>query len=172
MGLRVRRTLGVTWRSPSSEPYRCNEVQALSGAVSAGTEPPDPSMAPAHRTRAGQEPSLPGAELWSAPPCLNSSLWNPLHPPPPWPLPDFSQRTPHPHHGLPRQRSGHLTPVHCRSPGHPDGSWVSKTGVDWGEHVRTKTLPVYRMRLIIPGITTVNMGSSFRYPQRTQPPFT
>lgn len=32
--------------------------------------------------------------------------------------------------------------------------------------------PVYRIRLIIPGITMRNMGSSFRYPHMMQPAFT
>lgn len=36
---------------------------------------------------------------------------------------------------------------------------------EWG-------LPVYRMRLIIPGITMKNMGSSFRYPHTMQAAFT
>ena len=49
---------------------------------------------------------------------------------------------------------------------------MSKIGVHWGEHVGIKNLPVYRMRLIIPGITILNMGSSFRYPHRIQLPFT
>lgn len=33
----------------------------------------------------------------------------------------------------------------------------------------TRTLPGYRMRLIIPGMTMRNMGVSFRYPHRMQP---
>lgn len=31
---------------------------------------------------------------------------------------------------------------------------------------------MYRTRLIIPGMTMLNMGNSFRNPHRTQPPFT
>lgn len=88
------------------------------------------------------------------------------------PNPLALSRPPNPNHWLQGSDLGAWIPVHCRRPDHPDGIWVSKTGEDWGEHSRTKTLPVYRTRLIIPGITRVNMGSSFRYPQRTQPPFT
>lgn len=41
-----------------------------------------------------------------------------------------------------------------------------------GQQVQQKASPVYRMRLIIPGITMRNMGSSFRYPHMMQPAFT
>lgn len=33
-------------------------------------------------------------------------------------------------------------------------------------------IPVYKIRLIIPGITIMNMGKSFRYPHMIQPAFT
>ena len=38
--------------------------------------------------------------------------------------------------------------------------------------VQQKVSPVNRMRLIIPGITMRNMGSSFRYPHMMQAAFT
>lgn len=41
-----------------------------------------------------------------------------------------------------------------------------------GWRVQQKMSPVNRMRLIIPGITMRNMGSSFRYPHMMQPAFT
>lgn len=90
---------------------------------------------------------------------------------PPWPLPEGSQPSPHPNHWLHGSDRGPWTPVPCRRPDSPDGSWASRTGADWGAQ-QDRTLPVYRMRLIIPGITIVNMDSSFMYPQRIQPPFT
>lgn len=41
-----------------------------------------------------------------------------------------------------------------------------------GWRVQQKVSPVNRMRLIIPGITMRNMGSSFMYPHMMQPAFT
>ena len=41
-----------------------------------------------------------------------------------------------------------------------------------GWQVQRKVSPVNRMRLIIPGITMRNMGSSFMYPHMMQPAFT
>ena len=75
----------------------------------------------------------------------------------------------------PRPSSKPIRPQ-ARTLGHPDASRLPSRGgrarKALGVSAAEQELPVYRTRLIIPGMTMLNMGSSFRNPHRTQPPFT
>lgn len=67
---------------------------------------------------------------------------------------------------------GTLTPAGHGRPDKPRPSRGQRAGKSLSVSEAEQEAPVYRTRLIIPGMTMLNMGNSFRNPHRTQPPFT